>query len=167
MDETFRPKGAQATRSRSLNNTEHHYETKTRGERQVPAARPAGEGVYALLQRGRDLHLTYELELPERPGEVQEEFNIPQQGAYILSIANPERSPPPGAGLSEREEVHYPKQLQQEFAAGALRPPILRCSISRARNLSWSARVPIRSAPMTSTSRPSTRPRQRRTFSDS
>lgn len=94
---------------------EHHYATKTRGEREVPAARPAGEGVYALLQRGRNLHLTYALELPERPGEVQQEFNIPKQGAYILSVANPERSLPPGAGLPEGEDAHYPKRLQREF----------------------------------------------------
>jgi hypothetical protein len=94
---------------------EHRYPTKTRGERTVPAVRPAGEGVYALLQRGRNLHLTYELELPERPGEVQQEFNIAKQGAYILSIANPEKPAPPGAGLPEREEAHYPKSLQREF----------------------------------------------------
>jgi hypothetical protein len=94
---------------------EHHYGTKTRGERTVPAARPAGEGVYALLQRGRNLHLTYELELPKRPGEVQEEFNIAPQAAYVVSIANPEKPAPPGAGLPEREEVHYPKPLQREF----------------------------------------------------
>jgi hypothetical protein len=94
---------------------EHRYATKTRGERSVPAARPAGEGVYVLLQRGRNLHLTYELELPRRSGEVQEEFNIPQQGAYILSIANPERPAPPSAGLPEREEARYPKSLQREF----------------------------------------------------
>lgn len=42
---------------------EQHYQTKTRGKRTLPAARPAGEGVYALLQRGRNLYLTYELEL--------------------------------------------------------------------------------------------------------
>ena len=34
---------------------ERHYGTETRGERTVPAARPAGEGVYAFLQRGRNL----------------------------------------------------------------------------------------------------------------
>jgi hypothetical protein len=94
---------------------EQHYRTKTRGERTLPAARPAGEGVYALLQRGRDLHLTYELELPERPGEVQQELNIPKQGAFVLSIKNPEAASPPGAGLPEREEAHYPKSLQKEF----------------------------------------------------
>jgi hypothetical protein len=94
---------------------EHRYWTKTRGDRTVPAARPVGEGVYALLQRGRNLHLTYELELPERPGEVQEEFNIPRQAAYILAIANPGRPASPSAGLPEREEPHYPKPLQKEF----------------------------------------------------
>jgi hypothetical protein len=94
---------------------EHHYHTKTRGERTVPPVRPAGEGVYALLQRGRNLHLIYELELPRRPGEVQRELNIAAQGAYIVSIRNPEKPAPPGAGLPKREEAHYPKSLQQEF----------------------------------------------------
>jgi hypothetical protein len=81
----------------------------------VPAACPAGEGVYAFLQRGRNLHLTYQLELPKRPGEVQEELNIPKQGAFIVSIRNPETPSPPGAGLPEREEANYPKPLQREF----------------------------------------------------
>jgi hypothetical protein len=94
---------------------EHRYETKTRGERTVPAARPAGEGIYALVQRGRNLHLIYELELPERPGPVQRELNIPRQGAFILSIRNPEAPSPPAAGLPPREEAHYPKSLQREF----------------------------------------------------
>lgn len=94
---------------------EQHYETKTRGLRRLPAARPAGEGVYAFVQVGRNLHLIYELELPEKSGEVQEEFNIPRQGAFIVSIKNPETSAPPNAGLPETEEADYPKTLQQEF----------------------------------------------------
>jgi hypothetical protein len=94
---------------------ERHYETKTRGERTAPAARPAGEGVYALVQRGRNLLLTYELELPQRPGQVQEELNIARQGAFILSIKNPETASPPAAGLPKKEEAHYPKSLQREF----------------------------------------------------
>ena len=73
------------------------------------------EGVYGLIQRGRNLHLTCELELPPRPGEVQEELNIERQAAYILSIKSPETVSPPGAGVSEREEAHYPKSLQREF----------------------------------------------------
>lgn len=91
------------------------YSTKTRGERTLPPARPAGEGVYALVRRGRNLHLTYELELPERPGEVQKELNIEPQAAFVLSVKNPEAGSPPGAGLPEREEARYPKPLEQEF----------------------------------------------------
>jgi hypothetical protein len=93
----------------------HTYATKTRGERTLPPVRPAGEGVYALIRRGRNLHLTYELELPQQRGEVQEELNIERQAAYIVSIKNPEAPSPPGAGLPEREEAHYPKSLEQEF----------------------------------------------------
>lgn len=89
--------------------------TRTRGEGTIPPARPAGEGTYALLQRGRSLHLTYELELPEEPREVQSEFNILPQGAYILSIKNPDAASPRRAGLPEKEEAEYPKGLQQEF----------------------------------------------------
>lgn len=88
---------------------------RTRGERRLPPVRPAGEGVYALIKRGRNLHLSYELELPNRPGEVQEKLNIERQAAYIISIKNPDARPPPGTGLSEREKTHYPKSLEQEF----------------------------------------------------
>jgi hypothetical protein len=94
---------------------EQHYSTKTGGERSLPAVRPAGEGIYALIRRGRNLHLTYELELPERPGDVQHELNIEKQAAYVLSIKNPETESPPGAGLPRREEAHYPKSLEREF----------------------------------------------------
>lgn len=94
---------------------EHHYATRTRGERTLPPVRPAGEGVYALIKRGRNLHLSYELELPQRLGEVQEDLNIERQAAYVLSIKNPEAGSPPGAGLSEQDEAHYPKPLERQF----------------------------------------------------
>jgi hypothetical protein len=94
---------------------EQRYATKTRGERTLPPVRPAGEGVYVLIRRGRNLHLSYELEFHERPGEVQEELNIERQAAYIVSVKNPKAGSPPGAGLPERDEAHYPKPLEQEF----------------------------------------------------
>ncbi|WGS20347.1 hypothetical protein [Bradyrhizobium sp. ISRA463] len=93
----------------------HRCATRTRGERTLPPVRPACEGIYALIRRDRNLHLTYELELPERPGEVQEELNIEREAAYILSIKNPDAGSPPGAGLPEREEARYPKPLEKEF----------------------------------------------------
>jgi hypothetical protein len=92
------------------------YETKTRGERVLPAARPAGEGVYALLREGSKLHLAWALELPKKPGPVQKAFNIPQEASLAISIANPEkRGGPRTAQLGEEQKAHYPKSLQKEF----------------------------------------------------
>lgn len=91
------------------------YQTKTRGERTRPAARPAGEGVYALVRENHKLYLAYELELPERPGEVQKDLKIPPQASFALSVKNPERGAPPNVGLPKEEEAHYPKALQEEF----------------------------------------------------
>lgn len=92
------------------------YDTKTRGERVQPAARPAGEGVYALLREGGRMLLAWALELPNRPGPVQKAFNIPEEASLAISIANPEkRGGPRTAQLSEEQQAHYPKSLQKEF----------------------------------------------------
>jgi hypothetical protein len=92
------------------------YETKTRGERVRPAARPAGEGVYALVRQGNKLHLVWALELPKKPGPVQKAFNIPEEASLAISIANPEkRGGPRTAQLSEEQQPDYPKTLQKEF----------------------------------------------------
>ncbi|MFP4225079.1 MAG: hypothetical protein ACLFVN_13570 [Phycisphaeraceae bacterium] len=91
------------------------YETKTRGERHIPAARPAGEGVYRILRHGDHTHLVYALELPEKPGEVQEEMNIEQEASYIVSVKNPEKGAPRAAGLKEERQAAYPKSLQEQF----------------------------------------------------
>lgn len=94
---------------------EYSYDTKTRGHRTRPAARPAGEGVYALLQVGREMHLVYALELPEKPGPVQKALNIARRGAFVVAVRNPEADKPPNVGLRERDEADYPKKLQREF----------------------------------------------------
>lgn len=77
--------------------------------RRVP--RPAGEGKYALVEHEDHTHLAYALELPERPGPVQEELEIKEEASYILSVKNPERPSP--IGLEEKPE--YPRDLQQLF----------------------------------------------------
>jgi hypothetical protein len=46
---------------------------------------------------------------------VQDELNIPRQGAYVISIKNPEKPAPPGVRLPQKEEAHYPKPLKEEF----------------------------------------------------
>ncbi len=91
------------------------YATKTRGERVLPAARPAGEGVYALLRTNGKMHLAWALELPEQPGEVQKAFNIPAQASLAISIKNPEKGGPRSAQLSEEQKADYPQRLQKEF----------------------------------------------------
>src|SRR2546430_3720374 len=77
------------------------YATKTRGERHLAPTRPAGEGVYAIVAHDSHTHLAFTVELPTRPGEVQEELNIPKQGSYIIAIRNPEIAAPPGLGLPD------------------------------------------------------------------
>jgi hypothetical protein len=93
----------------------HEYETKTRGERVEPAARPVGEGVYALARHENHTHVAYALELPERPGPVQRELQIQREASYIVSMKNPEAPSPPEAGLPPKEAAKYPKELHEKF----------------------------------------------------
>ncbi|MGJ3265631.1 MAG: hypothetical protein ACFE0R_20625 [Salinarimonas sp.] len=98
---------------------EERYETKTRGEQDQPAARPAGEGVYVITREGSpetgQMHLAYELELPETPGPVQKAFKIAPKAAYALSVKNPEKASPAHAGLSREQQVDVPERLQEAF----------------------------------------------------
>jgi hypothetical protein len=94
---------------------EETYATKTRGEQRQPAARPVGEGVYAITLESGQMHLSFALELPEQPGEVQQAFKIPPEASFALSVKNPEKGQSPGAGLRESEKADYPERLQREF----------------------------------------------------
>ncbi len=98
------------------------YETETQGERHLPEARPAGEGVYALVRHGRDTVLAYALELPERPGEVQAAFGIEAQGRFVVSIKNPEIESPPGLGLDAGQRAELPDELLERFGARKWHP---------------------------------------------
>jgi hypothetical protein len=91
------------------------YQTKTRGERHQPAARPAGEGVYQIVRHGDHTHLVYALELPDEPGEVQQELGIEPEASYILSVKNPDAPTPEGAGLPDRARAEYPRELSDRF----------------------------------------------------
>jgi len=91
------------------------YETKTRGTRHLPAARPAGEGVYRILRHNDHTHFAYALELPDQPGQVQQEIEIEEQGNYVISVKNPDKSSPPSAGLGKHGKAEYPKTLQGKF----------------------------------------------------
>lgn len=93
---------------------EEAYRTKTRGARLLSAARPAGEGVYEIAKHGGHTHLAYKLELPKRPGKVQEEFNIEEEGSYIITVKNPEKTAPV-AGLNEVQKAEFPERLKKRF----------------------------------------------------
>ena len=98
------------------------YETETSGERHLPEARPAGEGVYALVRHGRDSVLAYALELPEELGEVQVAFGIEKQGRFIVSIKNPGVESPAGLGLEPEQQGKLPEELQDLFGARRWHP---------------------------------------------
>lgn len=91
------------------------YQTKTRGERHVPAARAAGEGVYTLVEHGGHNHLAYALELPRQPDEVQKELNIAPEASFIISVKNPDKPSPRQAGLSRGQKAGYPKAVMKRF----------------------------------------------------
>jgi hypothetical protein len=89
------------------------YETKTRGEREQPEVRPAGEGVYALVRHEDHTHLAYELELPSQPQKVQETFHVEAEASYLLSVKNPEHTTDPCfAHLAEQKRPQYPPDLR-------------------------------------------------------
>lgn len=91
------------------------YVTKTRGRREVPAARPAGDGVYVLARHGDHTHLAYELLHPDEPGEVQRELNLRREASYIITVRNPRIPPPPGAPAGTGRPPRFPDELQARF----------------------------------------------------
>lgn len=94
---------------------EDTYQTKTRGEQHLPAARPAGEGVYVVTLEDGQMHLSYELELPDKPGEVQRGLDIAPKASFAILVKNPEKGQPKNVGVGDDEKADYPKRLQEEF----------------------------------------------------
>jgi len=91
------------------------YPTETRGRRHEPAVRPAGEGAYAITLLDGQMHLSYVLEQPRHPADVQRAFRIAPEASFALSIKNPEASSPPELGLGAREKTQFPEDLQEKF----------------------------------------------------
>ncbi|KAH7315610.1 hypothetical protein KP509_21G057300 [Ceratopteris richardii] len=97
------------------------YGTKTRGERHLPAARAAGEGIYCILQHKRNrqphTHLIYRLELPKsgKPHDPQEELQIKEEGSFIIQVKNPNQPAPPNIGLGNKRKATYPAYLQSNM----------------------------------------------------
>jgi hypothetical protein len=91
------------------------YQTRTRGTRRVPPARAAGEGVYGIVRHDGHTHFAYVLELPRRPGEVQDDLNIEPQASYVISVKNPAKSSPRGSASRSPQKATLPKALHDRF----------------------------------------------------
>lgn len=77
----------------------------TRGYNTTEPARCAGEGVYEIVNRdGRKTSFAYRLEVPQEPGEVQDELQIKKEASFTLSMKNPSIDDPPNAGLSNKAD---------------------------------------------------------------
>ena len=86
--------------------------------RKGDAARPVGEGKYAIVKHQNHAELAYILEMPNEPGEAQNELGIEKEASYVISVINPKvpRTTSAGASLPSTEEpVKYPEEVLKEF----------------------------------------------------
>ena len=92
--------------------------------RKGDAARPVGEGKYAIVRHHQNhTELAYILEMPKEPGEAQKELGIEKEASYVILVINPKVARPSsstggrGAGSlpSIEEPVNYPEEVLKEF----------------------------------------------------
>src|SRR5919206_2090911 len=82
--------------------------------RKGDAARPVGEGKYAIVKHQNHTELAYVLEMPNEPGEAQQELGIEKEASYVISVINPKVPVPQGYPSSE-EPPNYPESVLKEF----------------------------------------------------
>ncbi len=82
--------------------------------RKGDAARPVGEGKYAIIKHQNHTELAYVLEMPNEPGEAQQELGIEKEASYVISVINPKI--PKSSNLPTTEEPpQYPQEVLNEF----------------------------------------------------
>ncbi|KAL4901398.1 hypothetical protein BDW74DRAFT_170297 [Aspergillus multicolor] len=89
------------------------YETSTRGTREVPEAKPYAEGVYAMTSTKRATHIVYHITLPDKAGEIQEDFGLSERGSWLVQSKSPKFPSPPSARLPKEPE--YPESVLEKF----------------------------------------------------
>jgi hypothetical protein len=97
--------------------------------RKGDAARPVGEGKYAIIKHGNHAELAYILEMPKEPGEAQQELGIEKEASYIVSVINPRKPAAPsvtdGGSYPSTEEIPmYPEELLNEFGDNDIYIPL-------------------------------------------
>lgn len=65
------------------------YDTKTRGARYQPGARPVAEGCYAFVAHGDHVHLVFRVESVESLEEIPEEVRVPEALSQIVLFKRP------------------------------------------------------------------------------
>jgi hypothetical protein len=88
--------------------------------RKGDAARPVGEGKYAIVRHQNHAELAFILEMPKEPGEAQKELGIEKEASYIISVINPKKpaasvAPDGGSYPSTEELPMYPEEVLKEF----------------------------------------------------
>ena len=83
--------------------------------RQGDAARPVGEGRYAIVKHRNHAELAYILLLPDEPGEAQKELGIEKEASYVISVINP-KIPAPVGYPSTEEPPKYPQEVLMELS---------------------------------------------------
>jgi hypothetical protein len=99
--------------------------------RKGDAARPVGEGKYAIVQHQNHAELAYILEMPKEPGEAQKELGIEKEASYIVSVINPKKpaasSIVDGGRYPSTEEIPmYPEELLKGFNDSDIFVPLSR-----------------------------------------
>src|SRR5215203_1606670 len=95
------------------------YDSKKLGEdltaeefRKGDAARPVGEGKYAIIEHQNHAELAFILEMPQEIGEAQKELGIQKEASYIITVINPYKPVSEGYTTAEAEPPKYPKDVQ-------------------------------------------------------
>ena len=100
--------------------------------RKGDAARPVGEGKYAIIRHHQNhTELAYILELQNEPGEAQIELGIEKEASYIVSVINPKKpvasSVPEGGSYPSTKEIPmYPAELLKAFNDSDIFVPLSR-----------------------------------------
>ncbi len=96
------------------------YDSKKLGEdltaeefRKGDAARPVGEGKYAIIEHQNHTELAFILEMPQEIGEAQKELGIQKEATYIITVINPNKPVPEGYSTAEAEHPKYPEEIEK------------------------------------------------------
>jgi hypothetical protein len=77
------------------------------------AARPVGEGKYAIIEHQNHAELAFILERPREIGEAQKELGIQKEASYIITVINPYKPVSEEYPTAEAERPKYPEDIQK------------------------------------------------------